>query len=76
MPTNARQDEGAFGSLLALLVVGGFLALAAHLTDGGGPIDTVIIAPATDAPAILMAHPEGPEPGTEHLLADQIIRRG
>ena len=45
MTTHSRQDEGAFGSVLALLVVAGFLALAARLTTDAGPVETIVTDP-------------------------------
>lgn len=48
MTTTSRKHEGAFGSVLALLVVGGFLALAARLLDAG-PVETVIADPVDRA---------------------------
>ena len=47
MTTTTRKDEGAFGSILALLVVGGFLVLAAGLLDAG-PVETIVVDPVDE----------------------------
>lgn len=70
MSIQSHQDEGAFGSLLALLVVGAFIALAARLTDGG-PVETVILPPDTPT---LSARPD-PASDAPHALPhlDRVI---
>ena len=74
MSVRSRQDEGTFGSLLALFVVGGFIALAARLTDGG-PVETVTTT-TPDAPSLAARPDQSPIPHPPLPDAERILTQG